>query len=115
MGSKLLCTLMTNLKTSGESDGTDTKDALRVLCYNITSWVSEAFKPNVEAFNKLHDDFQMIINYTSEQLGPQSATYAAGYKAVCTFVNDTANANMMQTLSQLDQVLPTRPTNQDPE
>uniref|UniRef100_A0A7S4S004 Cyclic nucleotide-binding domain-containing protein n=1 Tax=Ditylum brightwellii TaxID=49249 RepID=A0A7S4S004_9STRA len=100
-GSKSLRTLMTNLKTGGKSDGTDAKDTLRVLCYDTTSWVSEAFKPAVEAFNKSHDDFQMIIDYTSERLGPQTATYAAGYEAVCTFVNDTADADTMQTLSRL--------------
>eukprot|EP00957_Ditylum_brightwellii_P005029 382820-Ditylum_brightwellii.AAC.1 len=80
-GSKSLRTLMTNLKTVGKSDETNAKDTLRILCYDETSWVSEAFKPAVEAFNKLYDDFQMIINYTSERLEPQSATYAAGYKA----------------------------------
>ena len=37
---------------------------------DTTSWVLEAFKTTFDAFNKSHDDFQMIIDYTSEQLGP---------------------------------------------
>lgn len=39
------------------------------------------------------------MEYTTERLGEQSATYAAGYDAVCLFVNDTANAATIQTLS----------------
>ena len=102
-GSKSLRTVMKNLRTSGGTDGGDSaKDVLRVLCYDTTSWVSEAFGPAVKAFNEAaKHDFEILMEYTSERLGPQSATYAAGYDAVCTFVNDVADADTMQTLSRL--------------
>jgi D-lactate dehydrogenase len=69
-----------------------------------TSWVVDNFKPAVEAFNKEHvgtDHFSIVMDYTTERLGEQSATYAAGYDAVCLFVNDSANAATIQTLSAL--------------
>lgn len=99
-GSKSLRGLMTQLKTGGtlQKDG---KGVLRVLCYDATSWVTDAFKPAVQAFNEKNEKFNIIMDYTTERLGPQSATYAAGYEAVCTFVNDTADADTMQTLSRL--------------
>ena len=74
---------------------------LRILCYDSTSWVTESFKPAVEAFNAESLDVKLEMEFTVERLGRESATYAAGYEAVCTFVNDTADAETMQTLSVL--------------
>jgi CRP-like cAMP-binding protein len=103
-GSKSIRQLMTNLRTGQTGKGgSGGKDTLRVLVYDTTSWVSDAFQPAIQAFNKAQGDggFQMVVDYTSERLGPNSATYAAGYDAICTFVNDTADADTMQTLSRL--------------
>ena len=102
-GSKSLRTVMKNLRAGGDAgDSEHAKDVLRVLCYDTTSWVSEAFQPAVQAFNEAaKQDFDILMEYTSERLGPHSATYAAGYDAVCTFVNDTADADTLQTLSRL--------------
>jgi D-lactate dehydrogenase len=108
-GSKSLRTLMLNLRTNQKKHGdasasADGRDYLRVLVYDTTSWVSEAFKPAIEAYNQEHSapsDFHLEVDFTSERLGPHSATYAAGYEAICTFVNDTADADTMQTMSRL--------------
>jgi D-lactate dehydrogenase len=69
-----------------------------------TSWVVDNFKPAVDAFNKEHeetDKYYITMDYTTERLCEQSATYAAGYDAVCLFVNDTANSPTIKTLSAL--------------
>lgn len=70
-----------------------------------TSWVVDNFKPAVEAFNKEHEQsdskYHITMDYTTERLCEQSATYAAGYDAVCLFVNDSANAATIKTLSAL--------------
>ncbi|CAB9513165.1 hydroxyacid dehydrogenase homolog [Seminavis robusta] len=102
-GSKSLRAVMGQLRSKGVGgDGENEKETLRVLCYDTTSWVSDAFQPAVKAFNAdPENSFQMMIDFTTERLGPQSATYAAGYEAICTFVNDTADAGTIQTLSRL--------------
>jgi len=91
----------------GRDDADDGGPTCRVLCYDSTSWVKQGFEPALETFNKtLTEDSdgtvrKITIDYTEERLGAQSAAYAAGYDAVCTFVNDTANADIVQTLSML--------------
>ena len=108
VGSKSLRGLINRVKTgrsgSTVSDAPDggKKKLLKVLCYDTTSWVKEGFEPAVEKFNKFHQDYQIEMDFTTERLGEQSATYAAGYNAVCLFVNDNANDNVLQTLSVLD-------------
>jgi CRP-like cAMP-binding protein len=99
-GTKSLRNIMSQFRTGGDKD--NAKETLRVLCYDTTTWVSDAFKPAVQAFNEdPQSTFSLVVDYTSERLGPQSATYAAGYEAVCTFVNDTADADTIRTLSRL--------------
>ena len=99
-GSKSLRRLLYTIKTSGSDMVND--DSIRVLCYDATAWVEENYRPAVEDFNKnAEHGFKIIMEYTTERLGVNSATYAAGYDAVCTFVNDSANADVMQTLSRL--------------
>lgn len=76
---------------------------LRVLCYDSTSWVTENFKPAVDEYNEIHGEkeggFRIIMDYTTDRLNKNSATFAAGFDAVCTFVNDTADCDVMQTIS----------------
>jgi D-isomer specific 2-hydroxyacid dehydrogenase, catalytic domain len=99
-GTKSLRNIMTQFRR-GEGEDTS-RDTFRVLCYDTNSWVSDALKPAVNAFNEdPTSTFSLVIDYTSERLGPLSATYAAGYEAVCTFVNDTADADTIRTLSRL--------------
>jgi len=102
-GSKSVRTLMSQLKTGGASGSATDEKSLRVLCYDTTSWVSDAFQPAIDAYNQgtTKDGFQISMDFTTERLGPNTATFAAGYEAVCTFVNDTADADTMQTLSRL--------------
>lgn len=103
VGSKSLRGLMQKFQNS--SEGANVKDGAvmcRVLCYDTTSWVSEGFKPAVETFNaEQKDGINIDITFTTERLSEQSATYAAGYDAVCCFVNDNANSDVIQTLSLL--------------
>lgn len=101
-GSKSLATLLRNIKGDHRGGKDDDKgERLRVLCYDATSWVTDSFKPAIETFNQESLECQLEFEFTTERLGPNSATYAAGYEAVCTFVNDTADADTMQTLSRL--------------
>ena len=39
------------------------------------------------------------MDYTQDRLGMSTAKYAAGYDAVCLFVNDTANSDTLWSLS----------------
>jgi len=88
--------------TNDRAAAQDGRPVLKVLCYDATSWVTTSFQPAIEAFNNNNDDdLQILMQYTTERLGPDSVTYAAGYDAVCTFVNDTANADVLQSLSLL--------------
>ena len=108
-GSKSLRSLIKNTKekkktgSSTAEDGESSKTC-KVLCYDATSWVKEGFGPAIEEFNKLHQDkgYSIEMDYTTERLSEQTATFAAGYDAVCLFVNDNANADVLQTLSLLN-------------
>lgn len=108
VGSKSLRGLIQKVKqqtSGGADDSGGAKNVLKVLCYDTTSWVSQGFKPAVTAFNaaqvKEHGDaaVEIQMDFTTERLSEQSATYAAGYSAVCLFVNDSASEKVVQTLS----------------
>lgn len=109
VGSKSLRGLIQKVSTTNGEDDSEgssgSKKVLKVLCYDTTSWVSEGFKPAIQAFNdkqrEQHGEVAVEIRmeYTSERLSEQSATYAAGYNAVCLFVNDLASEKVLQTLS----------------
>jgi len=74
----------------------------RVLCYDAHNWVTDGFKPAVEEFNKrYYKDYAMEMEFTTERLSEGTATYAAGYNAVCLFVNDDASGSVLQTLSSI--------------
>jgi D-lactate dehydrogenase len=106
-GTKSLRALMdtlSNTSTSGmakqKSGRQLTTPQLRVLCYDATSWVVEGFQPAVTEFNET-SDFDMVMEYTSERLSSKTAICAAGYDAVCTFVNDCCDADVMTILSRV--------------
>jgi hypothetical protein len=100
MGSKSLRGLLKNGKHPGKEKGSN---SVRVLCYDSTSWVLDSFKPAVEEFNKKFgkSDFTIEMDYTTDRLSPRSSTYAAGYDAVCLFVNDNADSDIIKNLSLL--------------
>ncbi|KAL3816506.1 hypothetical protein ACHAXA_011311 [Cyclostephanos tholiformis] len=75
------------------------KKVLKVLCYDTTSWVKENFEPKVKSFNEKRDDIELQMNYTQDRLNDKTARFAAGYEAVCLFVNDTADAESISVLS----------------
>jgi len=105
-GSKSLQALIHKVKSTGQladadEDAKNGTSTLKVLCYDTTSWVSENFSPAIKKFNESQNELRIIMEFTPERLSRQSATYAAGYDAVCTFVNDTADSDVMQTLSVL--------------
>jgi len=88
---------------AGSSACTANGKLLKVICYDTSSWVSVGFRPALEEFNKSIKDEELEIrmDFTEERLSAQSAAYATGYDAICTFVNDTASADIIQTLSLL--------------
>jgi len=82
-----------------EKDGIKAR-VLKVLCYDTTSWVKENFDPQIEAFNKdASVDLKVQMDYTQDRLDVKTAKFAAGYDAVCLFVNDTADAETIYVLS----------------
>jgi len=99
-GSKSLASLVRKAHKAGitDEDGNGSQ-VLKVLCYDTASWVSNGFKPAVDKFNSQNDSFRIEMDFTAERLSEKSATYAAGYDVVCLFVNDNADANIIQTLS----------------
>jgi D-lactate dehydrogenase len=99
-GTKSLQALVKSLKQNNTNEK-GSGDALRVLCYDTTSWVKDGFQPAFAEFNAHNKDFEILMEFTPERLGAKSATYAAGYDAVCTFVNDTADSAVIHTLSRL--------------
>jgi D-lactate dehydrogenase len=105
--SKISRALVTTRQGMDSSSGDGSGPILKVLCYDTTSWVSNGFQPAIKAFNKMMKEeeggqaMEIAMSFTEERLSPQSAAYAAGYKAVCTFVNDTAGAQVIRTLSIL--------------
>jgi len=76
---------------------------VKVLCYDSTEWVKPSFNPAIEIFNQNFESHGCIIkmDFTNDRLSEQSATYSAGYDAICLFVNDTADANVIRILSLL--------------
>jgi D-lactate dehydrogenase len=51
-------------------------------------------------FDKLKDEFNIQISYYEFPLNPETALFAQGYDAVCIFVNDNANEEVIQKLSE---------------
>eukprot|EP00563_Minutocellus_polymorphus_P021390 CAMPEP_0197718266 /NCGR_PEP_ID=MMETSP1434-20131217/2488_1 /TAXON_ID=265543 /ORGANISM="Minutocellus polymorphus, Strain CCMP3303" /LENGTH=534 /DNA_ID=CAMNT_0043302897 /DNA_START=97 /DNA_END=1701 /DNA_ORIENTATION=+ len=104
VGSKSLRGLIKNVSgSSGAADGEEgAKPTIKVLCYDSTSWTIDSFKPAVKAFNDSSDSaFEIKMDFTADRLSERSATYAAGYDAICLFVNDNADAECLRILSLL--------------
>lgn len=57
------------------------------------------FEPQVQKFNNEGKDIKLQMDYTSDRLDMKTAKYAAGYDAVCLFVNDTADTEALWVLS----------------
>jgi D-lactate dehydrogenase len=51
-----------------------------------------------ESFEKCNQNYNFGIEYTSSQLNEQSVSLATGYDAICTFVNDHLNENILKKL-----------------
>ena len=104
VGTKSLQALVRHSKASHREGGAASEQRVcKVLCYDATSWTMEGFQPAIEEFNKQHKDdgTSIEMEFTTERLSEHSAIFAAGYNAVCLFVNDTANSSVIQTLSLL--------------
>mmetsp|Transcript_24166 Transcript_24166/g.48065 ORF Transcript_24166/g.48065 Transcript_24166/m.48065 type:complete len:412 (+) Transcript_24166:188-1423(+) len=80
---------------SGEGTGR----TIKIMCYDTTSWVRENFEPQIEKFNNEGKDLKLQMDYTSDRLDVKTAKYAAGYDAVCLFVNDNADTSALWVLS----------------
>ena len=105
VGSKSLRGLIKNVSAgaSGVTEGGEgTKPTIKVLCYDSTSWTVDSFKPAVKVFNESDDSaFTIQMDFTADRLSERSATYAAGFDAICLFVNDNADAECLRILSLL--------------
>ena len=87
--------LLDKIQDSGVSD---VEKGIHILSYDATSWVIDNFNVAIKKFNS-ENDFKLIMEYTTDRLSSKSASYAAGFDVVCLFVNDTADAETIQILS----------------
>ena len=53
----------------------------------------------MKSFNQSREDIELQLNYTQDRLSENTARFAAGYEAVCLFVNDIADAGSISALS----------------
>lgn len=102
-GSKSLRGLMEAVQKSDRPESVDSNvPSVKVLCYDSTTWTVDGFKTAVKAFNQAHkDELYIDMQFTTERLSEQTATFAAGYNAVCLFVNDNASAEVLKVLSRM--------------
>jgi hypothetical protein len=80
-GSKSMRRMLEEIRSGTKGPSESNPNEIKVLSYDATSWVVEGFKPAIEAFNKDHestDGVKITMDYTTERLSEQSATFAAG-------------------------------------
>jgi len=104
-GSKSLKSVLKQAQDSKEESNGESGDIdiFRVLCYDASSWTTQGFQKGLETYNdnRSPNDAKISLDYTNERLSEHSVTHAAGYDAVCLFVNDIANASVLKALSLL--------------
>ena len=107
-GKKSLKGLMEAVQKTNKNQRSDSLDdetttqTCKVLVYDATTWTTEGFESAVKDFNKEHKgDLYIDMQFTNERLSEKTATFAAGYDAVCLFVNDNASSEILKTLSLL--------------
>jgi D-lactate dehydrogenase len=103
-GTKSLRGLMQAVQSTVERSGSfdSSTPSIKVLVYDATTWTTQGFEDTVKLFNKQHkDELYIDMHFTTERLSAQTATFAAGYDAVCLFVNDAASNEVVRTLSLL--------------
>ncbi|CAM9770698.1 unnamed protein product [Ascophyllum nodosum] len=74
-------------------------EGIKVMCYGSTGWVRENFQAKADKHNETSNPKEKImVHFTSDTLSASSAVSAVGYDAVCLFVNDIADAEVLKTL-----------------
>mmetsp|Transcript_26568 Transcript_26568/g.59964 ORF Transcript_26568/g.59964 Transcript_26568/m.59964 type:complete len:505 (+) Transcript_26568:257-1771(+) len=84
---------------SGVDLHTSNSSVFKVLCYDTTQWVTDNFTPQIEKYNDNEGGMNIKMDFTQDRLSEGTAKFAAGYDAVCLFVNDTADSNAIRILS----------------
>lgn len=82
-GSKSLRSVLKQARTKASEEGG--KSVFRVMCFDATSWTTDGFKNALELYKKEKKEIDICFDFTTERLSHHSATYAAGYDAVCLF------------------------------
>jgi len=93
-------TQIRQLKTSSTASEPGMKN-LRVLCYDSAAWVREAFGERLVKFHKEQKALKIHMTFSADTLGTETVSNAAGYDAVCLFVNDTADPEILQHMSAM--------------
>ncbi len=83
--------LSTALEPAEQRFGYDERGRLKVAFFDAKAY-------DIESFDKSNAD-RYAIQYLSASLNRDTAVAAKGYKAVCIFVNDTCNAEVVETLA----------------
>ena len=66
--------------------------------YHIFPTTGYSFE-QVKSFNENRKDMELQMVYSQDRLSEETARFAAGFDAVCLFVNDTADAEALSVLS----------------
>lgn len=66
---------------------------MKVIVYSSKSY-------DIDSFNAIHHDGSVEWNFLKVGLDAQTAVLAAGHEAVCIFVNDIADAEVLEKLSE---------------
>ncbi|CAM9665847.1 unnamed protein product [Scytosiphon promiscuus] len=81
--------------------GDDEDGTLKVLCYDSAGWVKENFQAKVDKHNESANPSERIVfEFTSDTLTSSTVSAAIGYDAVCLFVNDAADGEVLKSLAK---------------
>lgn len=64
---------------------------MKILFYS-----SQAY--DIEAFNKANENYNFDLTFVNERINPYNANRARGFDAICSFVNDTINKDIIDIL-----------------
>ncbi len=67
---------------------------MRILFYSTQAY-------DIESFDSANKDYAFELSYVEAHLNEQTALLANGYEAVCVFVNDSVNAEVLRILSEI--------------
>jgi len=79
----------------------------KLICETLSHVCSGIQQYDIDSFQSVVlEDSQLEFTFIDALLDEKTVTLAAGYQAVCIFVNDVCDANVVEKLSELEVVRP---------